>query len=252
VLTGSRGRLLWPLAIALLLVASERGSIRWGRTLLVGAAMFVALLGLDPLIEFLRSGDSSGFGRAFDAARLFEKRNFDGFSNLALIVGDGSIEPDIAYLGSGARDVFMNTYFPVVYAFGVGFGTSVPGWFYLVGGVPLLCVMAALYGVVLQVINRWLAGTDDPVLVYGYLFAMTWMAAVGGNFVESVDKMVVAFAPAVGLFVARAVAVRLTPPSSTAPEPLETAATLTSATSVATLSPRRLLDSCRGRRYQRS
>lgn len=251
VLTGSRGRLLWPLAITLMLLASERGSIRWGRTILVGVVMFVALLGLDPLIEFLRSGDSDGFGRAFDAARLFEKRNFDGFSNFALIVGDGSIEPDVGYLVSGARDVFMTTYFPVVYDFGVGFGASVPGWFFVVGGLPLLGALAMGYGVVLQMINRWLSVTTDPVLVYGYLFAMTWMAAVGGNFMESIDKMVVAFAPAIGLFVARLVAVRRDPERG--PEdPDEPGGALTPVPSVATLSPRRLLVGSRGRRYQRS
>jgi hypothetical protein len=125
----------------------------------------------------------------------------------------------------------------------------VPGWFFLVGGVPLLCVLAAGYGVMLQVINRWLATTTDPVLVYGYLFAMTWMAAVGGNFMESIDKMVVAFAPAVGLFVARMVAVRRAPAGGSGDD--ATPASLTTVSPVTTLAPERSLVGSRGRRYQR-
>lgn len=194
--TGSRGRLLWPLAIAWILLVLHRNRLEYRKLLVWSAFLLVALLMMDPLARYLVSGDTDGFGRAVSLATLFEKRNFDGFSNLALITVSERLDPDMSRLFGGARNDFMLTYFPGVYARGVGFGATVPGWFLMSAGLSGMVVLGALYGFGLQILNQWLRKGRSFLTVVGYLFAATWLTAVGGNFVESLDKMIAAAAPA--------------------------------------------------------
>ena len=53
------------------------------------------------------------------------------------------------------------------------------------------------YGLILTGVNVLLRFIRDPWLLYAYLFAMIWLAAVGGNLTESLDKLLAAAAPGV-------------------------------------------------------
>jgi hypothetical protein len=213
--TGSRGRLLWPLVIAFCLTFSYRNVFPTTRVLVVAVFAFLLLSIMDPLRKSLvdpyATFEISEVGAYL--TDVITRRTFDGFANFSLIVNIGAIEPDLMRLIFGSRDVFMTTFFPDIYRSGVGFGSTYPGYFYISGGLAGIVVLSAYYGAVLAIINVWFRTLRSAFLVTAYFFGIIWFGAVGGDLVESLDKMVIAMAP--GLLLAL-----LHPMASVRAEPL--------------------------------
>jgi hypothetical protein len=195
VMTGARGRLLLPIAFALILLSVYRARFSMPRLLGVGAALLSVLVVFDPLFKYFRTGSASAFDRAFSLGTLYETRNFDGFSTLALIAHQDQMDPSLGYLFTGIRQDLMQTFFPEVFASGVAFGTTIPGWFLLSGGMAGLIVFGMLYGSGLALLNRWLMAGQRHTVVGGYLFGIVWLAAVQSDFVENLDKMIAQLLP---------------------------------------------------------
>lgn len=196
--TGSRGRLLWPMAIAIALFFSSKNKLPVGRLIAFALIALSILSILDPLRKYLSDGGANmTMDDLIPFQTLFESRNrnFDGFANFALITGSHLVVPHLSNLFTGARDVFMNTFFPAVYNMGVAFGSTLPGYFYIVGGVWGIILMSTVFGLILGIVNNMIARTTSPWLLGSYLFGIVWFAAVGGDFVESFRKMIAAMAP---------------------------------------------------------
>lgn len=194
--TGARGRLLWPMAFSIIVIATSgrRMSIT---TLVVFAVVALVSLPFLDSVQRMMSGDKITLASEIPLIDLlFQKRNFDGFANFALILNGVYSEPSLGAL-FGARDTFMTAYFPATYAAGVGFGATVPGWFYLSGGILGFLILSLLFGVALGVMTLWLHRTRSIWSIYAYLFAIIWITQVGGNVPESLDKMVAASFPAI-------------------------------------------------------
>lgn len=200
-MTGSRGRLMWPLVLSAVMLMSYTGKVEFKKIIPAGLVGLMLLLLLDPLMKTIRSGDFNYVSDMLDFQAMFEtmffRRNFDGLSNLALAVHMDEAPKSLTYLFTGARDAFMTTYFPTTYAAGVGFGVSYPGWLFLTLGWPGLVIGGAAFGFVLGYIHSLLKRVRDIRLYWTYLFMMPWLCAVGGNFVESFDKMLAAIAPGI-------------------------------------------------------
>ena len=198
---GARGRILWPLVTAILFVWGQRQRVRLQPVLIFAVVALMFLSVLDPLVYGLRYDDFRRFQAALYPAAMFEtlfySRNFDGFASLLFITYNDLIPPDPGLLLGGARDVYMNTYFPEVYAMGVAFPTSIPGEFWLAGKMPLLGAMSLVYGFGLGLLNQYLRGARHESQVWLYLLLVPWVTAVGGELAESVRKMIAAGAPAV-------------------------------------------------------
>jgi hypothetical protein len=208
-LTGARGRLLWPLAITAFLIIGHRNQLNVVRSVLVAAFLVVILSILDPLRAMALSGKFEAIDIGGSVAKLFISRNFDGFANFSLIVDYDLIVPNITYLFEGSRDVFMYTYFYDVYTSGVAFGSTFPGWLYISGGTVGLLFLSILYGAVLAAVGVAIRKTRSPYLITSYMFMAIWFTAVGGDAVESINKMVVAGLP--GLIAALLIKQRHTP-----------------------------------------
>lgn len=197
---GARGRILWPAVTALMFVWGQSPSLRPGRLLISGVAALVVLSLLDPLVYGLRHDDYARLREALSPATMFDTlfygRNFDGFANLLFITQQDRIPEQAALLFSGSRDAYMNTYYPEIYAMGVAFPTTVPGEFWLAGRVPLLAAMALLYGAALGLFQLFLRHAQRESQLWFYLLLLPWVTAVGGELVESVQKMIAASAPA--------------------------------------------------------
>jgi hypothetical protein len=197
---GARGRILWPLVTAILFVWGRGPRIRIGRVLVLGVIALMLLSLLDPLVFGLRKGDYSRLFEALSPMAMFENlfydRNFDGFANLMFITYHDLVPHQATYLLTGSRDAFMTTYFPAIYEMGVAFPTSVPGEFWLAGGAPMLAAMSLIYGLGLGLVQRFMRGAHRESQVWVYLLLVPWLTAVGGELVESVQKMVAAAAPA--------------------------------------------------------
>ncbi len=196
-LTESRGRILWPAAITVILLISRRAKPPFARLAVIGVLTLVVLLLLDPVNKYLASGTPIQLSDIFNIDAPFQRRNFDGMSNFVLISQSGLTEPDWSRWLSGGNVDFMTKFFPDVLASGVAFGVTIPGWLYMAGGVFGVCAGGIFYGMLLGQINRLVRRTIAPELLVGYLFAMTWLGAVGGDFVGSLDKAAASFAPAV-------------------------------------------------------
>jgi hypothetical protein len=194
--TGARGRFLWPVSFAVIMVFSARNMFPAKKVLAFCLAALAILAVMDPLKKALTDRDATFTGA--DVQTTFEtfldKRNFDGFANFALIYGRADITPDLKY-ARGIRDVFMTTYFYEVYESGVAYGSTFPGYFYLVGGLPALLALSVVFGALLGALNLALRRLRNRWLVTSYLFGIVWLAAVGGDFVESLGKLAVAVAP---------------------------------------------------------
>lgn len=199
VMTGARGRLLLPVAFALIMVSVYRARFSMAPLLGVAAALLSVLVVLDPLFKYFRTGNASAFDGAFSLGALYETRNFDGFSTLALIAHQNQLEPSLDRLFTGIRLDFMQTFFPDVYANGVAFGSTIPGWFLLSGGTAGLIVFGMLYGSGLELLNRWLRAGQRHIVVGGYLFGIVWITAVQSDFVENLDKAIAQLVPALVL-----------------------------------------------------
>lgn len=197
---GARGRILWPLVTALLFVWGHGARVRLLPVMLLGVLALMLLSLLDPLVYGLRYADYSRFTEALSPAVMFETlfygRNFDGFANLMFITHNDLIKEQPGFLLGGARDAYMNTYFPGVYAMGVAFPTTIPGEFWLAGKLPLLVATSLFYGVGLGLLHLYLRGARRESQVWLYLLLVPWLTAVGGELVASVNKMIAAGAPA--------------------------------------------------------
>ncbi len=193
--TGARGRLLWPTLLAFATVMAAKNRIKYSTVLLSMFGLIIVLSILDSLRVGLLTGHWEPFNFAEQIQLLFEKRTFDGFSNFSLILLEDQVPKTLAYVFQGARLPFMETYFIDTYIAGVGFGSTVPGWFYLCGGVGVLCILSFFYGAFLMLLGVWLRNARSFWTVFGFYFAAVWLCAVGGNFVESLQKMAIAASP---------------------------------------------------------
>ncbi len=198
---GARGRILWPLVTAILFVWGQRRRVRLLPVVALAVVTLMFLSVIDPLVYGLRYDDFRRFQEALYPVQMFEtlfySRNFDGFASLLFITYNDLIPAQPYFLIGGARDAYMGTYFPGVYSMGVAFPTSIPGEFWLAGKAPLLGAMSLLYGFGLGLLNQYLRGARRESQVWLYLLLVPWLTAVGGELVESVNKMIAAGAPAV-------------------------------------------------------
>ncbi|MEM1227484.1 MAG: hypothetical protein AAGJ40_17430 [Planctomycetota bacterium] len=193
--TAARGRLLWPIVLGVAYVACRRNRINWAALFAVGTLGVLVLLVFDPVFSSLRGGlrhfDGKELADKINPSNIFmKKRNFDGFANFTLISSSDSLKKQSGIIINGARKPFMEHYFPEVFASGVGYGTTLPGMFWLAAGFRGLLLGGAAYGVLLAVLTTIFHRIRNEPMFWSYAFAMTWLAAVGGNFQESLDKMV--------------------------------------------------------------
>lgn len=196
--TGSRGRFLWPVALAFACIFSASNKLPTSRLIVAALVGLVVLSIMDPLRKALVTGGAFNVSDVgYFVADTFLRRNFDGFSNFNIIVNSGVFHGDISNLPNGARDVFMGTFFPDVIRSGVAFGSTFPGYFYIVGGLSGLLVFGGLYGVFLTASNLLLRKFKTIWMFISYAFAMTWLTAVGGDLIESLGKLSASIAPGV-------------------------------------------------------
>lgn len=195
--TGARGRFLWPTLIGMALVFGAGNKLPTLRLAIAGVLGVFALSIMDPLRKSLvdPTATFSIYSAGDFVSDLLVKRNFDGFANFGLIWSTGYIQPDLGRLMTGARETFMNTYFPVIYRSGVAFGSTLPGYFYVAAGIPGVIILGAVYGASLQLINLLLRSLRSIWLLFAYMYGMMWYGAVGGDFLESRNKMLAAMAP---------------------------------------------------------
>lgn len=195
--TGARGRFLWPTLIGMAMVFGAGNKLPTARLAIAGVLGVFALSIMDPLRKSLVDPTATfTIASAGDfMSDLLIKRNFDGFANFGLIASTGFIEPHLSRLFTGARDVFMTTYFPVTLRAGVAFGSTLPGYFYVSAGVPGVIILGAFYGATLQLINVVMRSLRSIWLLFAYMYGMMWYCAVGADFVESRNKMLAAMAP---------------------------------------------------------
>jgi hypothetical protein len=197
---GARGRILWPLVTAAMFVSGHRSRISLSSVLVCAVIGLMLLSLMDPLVFGLRYNDYSRFREALSPTVMFQTlfyaRNFDGFANLLFITHNDLIPAQPGLLWRGARDVYMETYFPGVYRMGVAFPTTIPGEFWLAGKAPLLGAMSLIYGFALGSLHLYLRNARAESQVWLYLLLAPWVTAVGGELVESLQKMIAACVPA--------------------------------------------------------
>ena len=191
--TGSRGRLMWPILIGIVVAGRFRPNLNKSVLAALGTVFVAVLVLLDQITANIFGGRERDVD--FDIGILFTKRNFDGFPNFALIFDRSRQEPELSRLATGASQDFMNEFFPEILQAGVGFGATTPGWLFLSGGLVGLLILSAGFGITLGLFGRWHARARGRWAATTYLFAMSWYTAVGGNLVESLDKMIAAMAP---------------------------------------------------------
>jgi len=190
--TGARGRLMFPLLLSLVYVFSFRNAFNWKFVSIVFGVSLSILIFSDVVLLALKGAQEM---REVKVAELFTKRNLDGFANFSVISGYDQIPRKPSVLLIGARSTWMEHYFPDMWSQGVGSGSTIPGMFWIAGGWPGLILLGACYGAMLGAINIVLRKLTDERLFWSYLFCMVWVCALGGNFQESMDKMVVAITP---------------------------------------------------------
>lgn len=196
--TGARGRLLWPIVLGVSYYSCRTNRVHIKPLIGIVLIGLTVLLVFDPVLIALRGGNLSmkEVREKVAVSNLFmQKRNFDGFANFTLINTSDSLPADPNIVLTGARETFMNHYYPEVFEKGVGFGTTFPGMLWLAGGMTGLAIGASLYGVMLALLAAFVKRIRHEPMFWSYLFAMTWLAAIGGNFQESLDKMMIIAAP---------------------------------------------------------
>ena len=198
-LTGARARFLFPFVDSVIFVATRRRKL-FSPALLVAALVSLSVVMFaDALFKSIKQDAEAEIEGQW--TEMFERRNFDGFSNFTLICNTYNIQHRQRVLVTGARNTFMNHYFPEYYARGVGFGTTLPGVAWIAMGAGGLLLVGAVYGAGLGLLDVWLRTIDSPQLYWSYLLAITWICAIGGNFIESADKMIIALSPALIAYV---------------------------------------------------
>lgn len=213
-LLGGRGRVLWPL-VGLVVWAGIAGHAKFRRRkLVVAAAMFGVLLqALDPILLYVRGHDSADeavdrFESGLELETLFFARNFDSFHNVAVIVGEDRIRPDLGYLINGSQAAFMNAYFPTVQASGVGYPATLPGGLWLSGKWTMTIVGGCVFGLLFGYLSRLYGRMSSELEVAVYCMAMPWLAHVGISYLESYLKVAALILPGVLL----AIILRRRPP----------------------------------------
>jgi hypothetical protein len=196
---GARGRILWPLVTAAMFVWGQRSRVSLSRVLVLSVIGLVLLSLMDSLVFGLRYNDYERLRAALSPVAMFQElfyaRNFDGFANLLFITHHDLIPEQPALLWRGARDVYMETYYPGVYRMGVAFPTTIPGEFWLAGKAPLLGAMSLVYGFALGSMHLFLRHARSESQVWLYLLLVPWVTSVGGELVESLQKMIAACFP---------------------------------------------------------
>jgi hypothetical protein len=202
-LLGGRGRVLWPL-VGLVAWSGITGHARfriW--KLLVAATVFgVALQALDPILLYIRGHDSADealqrFESGLELSTLFFARNFDSFHNLAVIVGEDRVRPDLGYLINGSQAAFMNAYFPTVAASGVGYPATLPGGLWLSGKWTMTIVGGSIFGLLFGYLSRLYGRLSSELEVAVYCLAIPWLAHVGISYLESYVKVASLIVPGV-------------------------------------------------------
>lgn len=200
-LTGARGRLLWPLLISFIFLSIYYRKFPIVRISVIGFLMVSILVLLDPLMIAIREGNISDFFEYFRTrdifSALFLKRNFDSFSNLSLNVYFDAVEHNWIRLFTGARNAFMEQYFPAIYNSGVGFGVTYPGTAFLGLGWLGIVLFGSFFGFVGGFLSLMIERKMTVIQMFSYLTLMPWLCALGGNFVENFDKMIAAIFPGV-------------------------------------------------------
>ncbi|WP_146514239.1 hypothetical protein [Rubripirellula amarantea] len=193
-MTGARGRFLLPLMSAVVYLSTDRRRL-FTPTNVSAAILCIAVIAFaDRLLNSVKFDQDVDLGRG--AAEVFERRNFDGFSNFTLIQNTYEGESKPSVLVRGSRDTFMNYYFAEEYSRGVGFGSTVPGTAWIAGRWWGLAIVAVGYGIVLGLLDQWLRRMRDPQSYWCYLISITWFASLAGNYVESIDKLAIVMMPA--------------------------------------------------------
>ncbi len=198
--TGARGRLMWPVVLAVAYVSCRQNRINFKPLIGLAILGFAVLLVFDPVLNSLRGGlrrfDMGEVREKISVGNLFmNKRNFDGFANFTLIVTRDTAPADPNVFFRGGRKTFMEHYYPDIFKRGVGFGTTVPGMLWLGGKTSGLVFGGMAYGGMLGFLGFLSRRIRRESMFWSYLFAMTWLAAVGGNFQESLDKMLAVALP---------------------------------------------------------
>lgn len=200
--TGSRGRLLWPLTITVMALFSSQNKFPALRLAAFAVVGFVILSMMDPLRKYLMMGGTGPFPDVgASLADIFMRRNFDGFANFNLIANSQYFDRGQIDSWGGAREAFMGAFFPSVYRSGVAFGATFPGYFYISVGAWGFWLWALIYGLFLGLLNALQRRLHSIWLMLGLWFALTWLAAVGGDLVESFEKLLATIAPAIALWI---------------------------------------------------
>ena len=192
-LTGARGRFVLPLIAAVVYFSTSRRKLFTSVHYVALAISICVIAFADRLLNSFKYDQDADLGRGW--AEMFERRNFDGFSNFALICNTYQQDFQPSVLWQGARDVFMNYFFPSFYARGVGFGSTVPGTGWIAGGAVGLILVAIGYGMVLGCADIILRSSKSAHVFWAYLLAITWIGSLAGNYVESADKFIIATSP---------------------------------------------------------
>lgn len=197
VYTGARSRFLWPTVFAFILLFSSRNFFPKKISAVLSIVLLCVLLIMDPLRKVLTDPGAAltlaDFGSKF--AEMIEKRNFDGFTNFALIFNSGAVSPRLGNLIIGGRELFMGAFFPSIYAAGVAMGSTLPGYLYMGGGIIGFAGFAVVFGILLGVINARVRRIRNRWILISYLFGIIWMTQIGGDTIESINKMITAMAP---------------------------------------------------------
>ncbi len=204
---GARGRVLWPLVFVVVFVwASSGRRLSYVKVLLFCVVVLGVLSILDPLFIAIRLNDASrliGMDAQSILSPLLFGRNFDGLGGFATVAYRDLIPASPGVLLTGARELYMNTYFPAIYARGVGFPPTVPGEFWIAGGLMFLMIGGVVYGAVLGCLDQFVRRISREEEFWMYIVLIPWVAAVGGALTESLAKMLAAVIPILGLMAYR-------------------------------------------------
>lgn len=198
-LTAARGRMLWPSLLIYITFLVLKNHINYFKVAILALVFLLVLLMIDPIVMFFKTEDVNKIYNNIALETLyfnfFFKRNFDGFANFATILYYDRIPYDISILWKGARNTFLAEYFPLALENNYGFGATFPGTFWLIGKDVALFLGAFLYGLSLGIFNFMLTKIHNEYLYWTYLTLMPWYCAIAGNFIESLDKMIISIIP---------------------------------------------------------
>ncbi len=191
--TGSRGRFLFPLVLSIIFFATRKKRLLNPSMIAAGVLCLLIVAFSDQFLMAMRSDQETRLDSGW--VELFEKRNFDGYANMIIVVHSWDLQTDLSVLYRGARNPFMYYYFPDVYEQGVAFGTGIPSYAWIAGYLPMMIIIAMVYGLMMGGLDLILRRTRSPQIYWSYLLSLTWMCAVGSSFIEAADKMMISVSP---------------------------------------------------------